>query len=615
MKKLVLIFFIPCLLWAQDDKWLKKGDEYLEQGNVNAAMDAYQKVLDANASHAQAHYKISLCYIEASRPSKALEHANKAVQLSAKPSGQMYFALASALHLDHQFDKAVEYYKKSDPGNTNKKAISKLMNECAFGKKYISNPEDAKITNAGNLVNSDQHEYLPYMTADRSKLFFTSRRSGSTGAKKAPDGMLFEDIYMCLNKGGAWDAPQNVKDLNTEGHDACVGISEDGQLMFVYKGSNGGDLYMSELKGKQWSKPEPLPFNSPGFESTATLSPDGRTIYFVYAATATGNRDIYMCSRTVGGTWSRPVKVPGINTEYDEDSPFIHPDGKTLYFSSKGHSSMGGYDIFSSERNGGVWSTPRNLGYPINTAGDELYFVLSADAKLGFYSSDKEGGFGKQDLYSIRMPVPDKSPELELLTGVVKDASTQKAMEATITVTDNETNEIVSKVRSNGSDGKYLVALPCGKNYGIAVEQEGHLFHSEHVELDCGKGYKEVKKEITLVQAKPGAKVVLRNIFFDTGKSEIRKESGGELQKLVKLMKQNPGLRIEISGHTDDIGDAKANVVLSEERAQRVLAYLQANGIARDRLVAKGYGSAQPIASNQTEEGRQQNRRTEFKIL
>lgn len=610
-----ILLLLTFLSFAQDEKAIKKGDAAMEAGNFYAAIDAYQDAIKAKADNPVSHYKIALCYMEISRPSKALEHANNAVKMSAKPTSQMYFALGASLHLDHQFDKAIEYYKKSDAANTNKKAISKLILECTFGKKYITNEVDAKITNAGPLVNTEQHEYLPYITADRSRLFFTSRRAGSTGGKKAEDGLPFEDIYMCYNKGGAWDAPQNVNTLNTEGHDACVGISEDGQVMFVYKGTNGGDLYMSELKGKNWSKPEALPFNTPGFESTATLSPDGRTLYFVYAGTSAGNRDIYVCSRTTGGAWSKPRKLEGVNTEYDEDSPFIHPDGKTLYFSSKGHSSMGGYDIFKCTRNGSTWSTPQNLGYPINTSGDELYFVLAADGKVGFYSSDKEGGLGKQDIYSIRMPVPEKEPELELLSGVVKDAVTSKPIEATITVTDNVTQEVISKVTSNSSDGKYLVSLPCGKNYGISIEKEGHLFHSEHVEMDCSKGYKEVKKEITLVEAKAGAKVVLRNIFFDTGKSDLRNESTSELQKLVKLLKQNPALKIEIGGHTDNVGDSKANQVLSETRAKSVMSFLITNGIGKERLVAKGYGSSQPIAGNETEDGRQQNRRTEFRIL
>jgi len=609
----IFTFFIQSN--AQDEKLIKKGEEFLNKGNYVSAKSTFEEALTIKKDNPHTHLQLAYCYIGLSKSSKALEYANNAVKLSPKPTNEMYLTLARTLHFDHQFDKAIEYYKKSDAAGTNKKATSKLIKECEFGKQYKGNPVDVKITNAGPIVNTEHNEFMPYITANLSKLFFTSRRPGSTGGKKAEDGMLFEDIYMCNSKGGAWDTPQNVSSLNTEGHDACAGISEDGQTMFVYKGTNGGDLYISELKGKNWTKPEPLSINTIGFESTASISPDGRTLYFIYAANTFANRDIYTCSRTYGGNWSKPRKIVELSTEYDEDSPFIHPDGKTLYFSSRGHSSMGGYDIFKSTKNAaGGWSTPVNLGFPINTAGDDIYFVLGADGKVGYYSSDKEGGLGKQDIYSIRMPINIAEPELELLTGTVKD-QTGKAMEAEITVTDNVSKEIVSKVKSNSEDGKYLVALPCGKNYGIAIEKKGSLFHSENVNLPCTQGYKEIKKEIKLVDAKPGSKVVLKNIFFDTGKSEIRSESATELDRLVKLLNENSTLKIEISGHTDNVGDPKINQALSETRAKNVSNYLISKGIIKTRLTAIGYGSSQPIDSNDTEIGRQNNRRTEFKIL
>ncbi|MBC7450425.1 MAG: OmpA family protein, partial [Cytophagales bacterium] len=381
-----------------------------------------------------------------------------------------------------------------------------------------------------------------------------------------------------------------------------------------YRGVNGGDIFQSELKGKKWCAATPLPVNTEFFETAACLSPDERTLYFTRATNAYTNRDIYMCSRTVGGNWSKAIKL-SINTEYDEDAPFMHPDGKTLYFSSKGHSSMGGYDVFKCTRLGSnAWSKPENIGSPINTAGDDIYFVLSADGKIGYYSSNKEGGFGKQDLYSIRIPVEDV-PELALLKGIVKDAATGKPAEATITVTDNATKEIVAKYHSNSETGQYIMSLPSGKNYGIAIEKEGHLFYSENISLNDADGFKEYKQDITLVEARAGNKIVLRNIFFDLGKADLRMESATELSKLVDILKKNPGLKVEVSGHTDNVGDPALNQALSENRAKTVVNFLIQNGISSSRLVAKGYGSTQPVAPNTTEEGRQKNRRTEMKIL
>jgi outer membrane protein OmpA-like peptidoglycan-associated protein len=617
MKKIYFLSLFIVLQFSgfsQDDKLVKKGDKAFEEKNYYQALKFYDEALLQKKEDPYVNFRIARCYLETYQKAKALQYASDAVKYSQKPSNEMYFALAQAYHINHQFDKAIEAYQKSDPGKTNQKQISKFIQECNNGKKYVNNPIDVKISNAGPMINTEFHEYLPYITADRMKLYFTSRRPGSTGGKVDTDGQLFEDIYVADNKGGAWDKAVNLgSPLNTDIHDACVGLSDDGQTMFVYKGSNGGDIYMSELKGDRWTKPEPLPINTEFFETCATLSPDGRTLFFVRKV-MNGSRDIFVCSKTVGGNWSKPRKLEVINTEFDEDAPFIHADGKTLYFSSKGHTSMGGYDVFKTTKNAnGTWSQPVNLGYPINSAGNDVYFVLAADGKVGFYSSEKEGGLGKQDIYSIRMPV-ESEPKLAMIKGSVKDEK-GKPIEAMITVTDNVSKETIAEYRSNSQTGNYLIALPSGKNYGIAIEQEGHLFYSENVYLTEEDGFKEMKKDIKLADAKPGAKVILKNIFFPSGKFELRPESTLELQRMIKFLKTNPNVKIEVSGHTDNVGDQKANQVLSEQRAKAVVNYLVSNGIATSRLTAKGYGSTMPVDDNNTEEGRQNNRRTEFKII
>ncbi len=616
-KILLILFtlFLSLKSFSQDEKLIKKADKLFEEKNFFQALGQYEQALEQKKTDPYINFRIAQCYLLTSPKTKALKYAADAVANSEAPTSEMYFILGQSYHLNHNFDKAIENYKKSDPGNKNKRAISKLINECEYGKGYVKNPADYKISNAGPIVNTQFQEYLPYITPDLSELYFTSRRTGSTGGKKEYDGLYFEDIYVSQNKGGAWDTPQNIgAPINSDLHDACIGISPSGETMFIYKSSNGGDIYISEKKGNQWTKPEPLSINTPFFETSACLSPDERTLYFVRAENFKANRDIYYCSRTLGGKWSVPKKLEGINTPYDEDAPFIHPDGKTLYFSSKGHSTMGGFDIFKSEKTAsGGWSTPINLGYPLNTAGEDVYFVLSANGKIGYYSSDKEGGQGRQDLYSVRMPVSEE-PELALLKGTVKD-ETGKPLDADITITDNSSREVVAKFSSNSANGKYMVALPSGKNYGITIEKKGKLFYSENVFLSEKDGYKELKNDVQLQSAKSGATVVLKNIFFDSGKSDLRPESTIELQKLVKLLLENPSIKIEISGHTDNTGNADANLALSKSRAQKVSEYLSSSGIPNNRLIYKGYGSTKSIADNTTEEGRQKNRRTEFKIL
>lgn len=622
IKYLAKVLFVAFLLFnrvneagAQEQKYLKKADELFFKQDFNSALDLYKQAWEIDKTNPYSNLRLAQCHLQSRGKNLALQYASDAVKYSVKRNGELFFTLAQAFQINHQFDSAKFYFTKSDAGNLNKKIISKKIIECEFGKKYVSKPTDAKIANAGPLVNSVYQDYLPYITADRSKLYFTSRRPDSQGGKKDVDGRYFEDIYLCNNKGGAWEAPINIgAPLNTAIHDACIGLSDDGQTMFVYKGSNGGDIYSSELKGSRWTSPTIMPINTEFFESTACLSPDERTLFFVRKV-MDGSRDIYTCNKTLVGNWSKPRRLE-INTAYDDDCPFLHPDGQTLYFCSKGHSSMGGYDVFKSIKNAnGGWSPPENLGYPINSAGDDVYFVLTADGKTGFYASDKEGGLGQQDIYSIRMPLQENSPALALLKGTVKDENTNAPLLAEITITDNDSKEVVAKFHSNEKTGEYLVSLPSGRNYGISVEKKGTLFYSENVSLTAKDGFKEINKEVKLSVASKGAKVILKNIFFDSGKIDLQETSLSELQRLVKLLKDNLNISVEIGGHTDNTGEATLNQKLSEERAQKVCTFLVANGIGKNRIKATGYGSSMPLAPNDSEVGRKINRRIEFKII
>ena len=607
----ILLFFYSAFC---QENFISKADQLFKEGKFYDAAYYYEKVIETNSLDPYVYIQSAKCHLLVSPRGKSLKYISKAIELSEKPTLEMYYILGRAYHVNNDFDQAIQYYKESDPEKKNVENIKKLTTECLSAKKYFANPISVDIINVGTIINSEHEEYLPYITADHLQLFFTSTRPDKN-LSKVNEQLLQEDIYTSKFNNGKWVNPSKIKSLNEQhGHDACVGISEDGQTMFVYKGTNGGDLYTSDLTGSEWSKVKSLPFNTPGFEGAASLSPDGLTLYFIHTSGANDNRDIYTCTRTLGGKWSKPEPLQAINTAFDEESPFIHPDGKTLYFSSKGHSTMGGYDIFKTVKNlDGSWTEPENLGYPINSTADDVSFVLSADGLLGFYSSDKEGGYGKQDIYAIKM---NKSSDyaLELLKGEIRDEA-GKAIEADIMVTDNNTNELIAKFKSNSENGQFLVSLPCGKNYGIHIEKDGFIFHSENAQLECQVGFKEVKKEVKLMLAHSGAKIVLNNIFFDLGKSEIKNESTIELQKLINLLQQNPGIRIEISGYTDNSGDEASNIVLSEMRAKGVMDYIISKGISKTRISAKGYGSAQPVSTNETDEGRQLNRRTEFKIL
>jgi outer membrane protein OmpA-like peptidoglycan-associated protein len=401
------------------------------------------------------------------------------------------------------------------------------------------------------------------------------------------------------------------------------------------------------LKGDKWVKPTPLPkeINTRYHESCASLGPDGRTLYFISDRTdGVGGRDIWVAYKNSKGKWSEVKNIRELNTPYDEEAVFIHPDGRTLYFSSQGHNSMGGYDIFKSTYKDGYWSKPENLGVPINTADDDLYFVLASSGQRAYFSSSRKGTIGDQDIFMITFiidkpmnpstednliayktkPVQEikiesaiaiETPSLTLLKGFIYDEETKKPLEAQIVLTDNEKNEELAVFTSNAQTGRYLVSLPSGKNYGIAVKKEGYLFHSENFVIPENAQYQEIQKDIYLKPIKVGQSIVLRNIFFDFDKATLRPESKTELENLIKLMNDNPNIKIEISGHTDNIGSAAYNQKLSESRAKAVVDYLIEHGIDKSRLSYMGYGFDKPIAPNDTEEGRQLNRRVEFKIV
>ncbi|MFN4233281.1 MAG: OmpA family protein [Bacteroidia bacterium] len=483
-----------------------------------------------------------------------------------------------------------------------------------------------EIIKLDNAINSDFDDFAPVITADGSQMFFTSTRP-YTDKEKKKNQKGYERIYVSTYDAESkkWSIaeplPENINLPNI--NVSNIAISNDGQRLLIYQGFDikQGDIFETTLKGKKWTDAVSLgkEINSDFHESSASISPDGKTIYFVSERKGgIGGRDIWKSTLGKDNKWG-PAENLGktINTMQDEEAVYIHPDGKTLYFSSKGHKSMGGYDVFKSTFDGTKWSKPQNLGAPINTEGDDVFFVLDASGKKAYYSSAKDGG--NQNIYEINfIPLKkeaDLQPLLTILKGTVKDAQTKQALEAKIEIIDNEKNEVIATFTSNSESGKYLVSLPSGKNYGINVSAPGYLFHSENFTLSDTASYKEVRKNIFLNKADVGTKVVLRNIFFDFGKSTLRPESISELNKLKRVLEENANIKVEISGHTDNVSSDEFNQRLSENRAKAVVEYLVQNGISKERLTYKGYGKTQPIASNDTEEGRQENRRVEFKII
>jgi len=515
------------------------------------------------------------------------------------------------------------------------------------------------------VVNSKYPEYGAITSADESVMMFTSRRNTTTGGGIA-EGLneYYEDIYITNKVGGKWTTPANMgENVNSNEHDATVAVAPDAQSMIIYKDDKGdGNLYETKLVGSTWSKPVKMNkyINSKNHESSASYSNDAKTLYFVSNKPGGfGEHDIYFTKwDPIKKDWGEAVNVgPTINTKHNEESVVIHPDGKTLYFSSQSHETMGGYDIFMSklQEDGVTWGKPENIGYPINSVDDDVFFVINASGRRGYYSSFKADGFGEKDIYMITFLGPEKPLQLSaednllaniaepvrekliekqvdaatkritILKGVVRDEKTLKPLYSSIELIDVEENKTLAKFESNETTGKYLVSLPSGKNYGLIVRADGYLFHSENFDIPETAAYQEVVKNIDLKRVEVGSKIVLKNIFYDYNKATLRDASKNELDRLIKLLEENPTLKIELSAHTDSRGGDKYNEDLSQRRAQSCVDYLIKGGIATDRLVSKGYGEQELIISDaeiaklkfedEKEEAHQQNRRTEFKIL
>ncbi len=648
---------------------LKSGDEFYEQGPVfyKDALPFYEKANAFNPNNAALNYKLGQCYLASIYKDKALPHLEKALQLNPNFDPTINYYLGKGYHLKLDFDKAIASYSKfqktamSNQDPSVMQDVQMRISQCYNGKDLVKNPIRVFIDNLGPNINSQYNDYGAVISADESVLLFTSRRPGSTGDKIDPFlNERFEDIYISEKQSdGTWSPAVNLpKPINSDNHDANSGVSADGQRFIIYLGKdNAGDLYESVLEGETWSKPEAFNknINTKDFhEPTACYSPDGNKLYFVTDKPGGyGEHDIYVSTKDEKGRWGEGVNLgPVINTKFNEEGIFMHPDGKTLYFSSQGHSSMGGFDIFKSVYNESTkqWGKPENIGFPVNTSDDDVFFVISASGKHGYYTSMNETSLGLRDLYMITFLGPEKpmilnnedqliasavkpiqelvvaptvevkEAQLTLLKGVISDYVTKEKLAAEIEIVDNTANKVIATFKSNSLTGKYLVSLPAGKNYGIAVKKDGYLFHSENFDIPATAAFQEVEKNIELKKLAVGGKIVLRNIFFDLDKATLRPESTAELERLTKLMNDVPTLKIELGGHTDSRGSDTYNQQLSEKRAKAVVDYLTSKGITAERLKWAGYGETQLVneCSNGvqcTDEQHQENRRTEFKVL
>jgi outer membrane protein OmpA-like peptidoglycan-associated protein len=468
--------------------------------------------------------------------------------------------------------------------------------------------------NLGDSINSAVSEYYPTITIDGNKLIYTRRVNNFN-----------EDFYESDKENGVWKKSVSLPgNINTNQNEGAQNISQDGQWL-IFTGCNfpdghgSCDLYISYLTADGWSTPENLGenINTEYWESAPSLSPDKRDLYFSSRQPdGYGGSDIYVSHRQLNGKWGIPENLgPTINTAGDEGTPFIHADNQSLYFTSNGHPGYGGDDLFISRKGpDGKWGKPENLGYPINTIENEGSLVITADGKTAYYASDRADSRGGLDLYSFGMREDIRPAQTLWVKGRVFDRQTLKGLPSSVVLTDLSTGAVISNLQTDET-GNYLITLPKGKDYAFDVKRKGYLFYSENFSLSKEQGDTAYHIDIPLQPIEANAAIVLKNIFFETNKYEIKPESGAELNEVVQLMKDNPTLHIQISGHTDNSGKAAENQTLSENRARAVTSYLVAHGVPQGRLSFKGYGDSKPVADNATPEGRAKNRRTELTVV
>ena len=648
---------------AQDA--IKVGEEFFTLGNeaifqvqnpglnYKKALEQFEIAQSVNSNNALNNFRIGVCYANSTDPSKSIAYLKKAHELDPACDPFLQYYYGYALQLESKFDDALKAYTAFEEGYKKADNFSKFVtlhkSECKNARGSVQAPIRAWVDNVSSL-NTEYNDFAPSISTDGSEIIFTSNRPNGHTPNEVNE--YDNDIYAATLSEMKWSSPKQIKGgVNTEADDVSNNLSFDGTKMLMHREIDGQmDIFESQLKGLTWSDPKKLHFqisSTRANEVYASYSNDGWSIFFARdnANRSTGFDIMYSSMQSkIQKDYMAATMISEVNSGFNDGPIYLHIDGETMYIASQGKNSLGGYDIFVSKKIQGQWTKPVNMGYPINTPYDDFFFASTANGKYAYISSNRAEGKGGYDIYKVTFWGEEKQPLVDVedyllaslvypikdnqveekvdvnrksftvFKGKTIDALTKKAVEAAIEITDNATGKEVETFTTNSATGKFIITLPSGKNYGIAVKAEGYLFHSENFDIPKGAADNLVDKTIELKNIAVGSKIALRNIFFDTGKSTLRPESNSELDRLVKLMKDVPSLKIEISGHTDNTGSASLNNSLSQDRAEAVVSYLKSKGIAANRMTAKGYGSTAPIASNNTASGRQENRRTEFEI-
>lgn len=650
MLLLLLFITLPGLMNAQPGKASKSTKSVLKQAKEHIGFEEYQQAIPhleelvrQEPGNAYYNFWLGKCLFLTYKKNQSLKYFEAAERANPDVDPEFHYWYGLALHYNLKFDRATEEYRKDleryQPDSDEYKEVNNRIAQCAYAKKVGNSKEGdlVKINNLGPSVNTEYAEHSPVISGDGKTLYFTARRPDCLGAQ--PEIFFFdEDIYVAKRVGEKdWTEPVNISTpVNSKGHDATISLTADADRLYLYRHKKAGGLYVTDLdsSGNGWKEPRAIdkPLNSKYYETTICESADGKMLFFTSDRPGGyGGKDIYMVTAVGEKEWSEPQNLgPIINGPFDEDAPYFHPDGRTLYFSSNGPRSIGGYDIFVTEIDPAShsWLPPLNMGTPVNTPDDDIYFVLSEDGLNGFYASGKEGGYGEKDIYEMKFPYfryPKRYYALKVL-GLVEDSLTHDTLNSMVRLVDAESGKPIDSMMTTSSSRKYEFELDSQRPYLLEVITEGYDSHKESFtapklvdedlvferNVKLRKPAKPVEPEVI---PPPTSMPEIMHVYFDFDQHSLRPESKREIEMVADLLNRNPDLSVRIMGHTDWYGTYDYNVDLSHNRANATIRYLESLGVSAKRASSDYFSEVKPIATNENDDGRQYNRRVEFQFL
>ena len=609
------------LKYYEEARSLMKRVQYFE------ALVPLNKAVEKDPSFIEAWNAIGTANLKIGNKTKGIEAFEQSLQINPNypRSINIYFALGEINFKEGNYQESItsleSFLKKVSKDTKKKIEAENYINNANFALTAISNPFDYNQRPLKDHANYLKLQYFPVLTVDEKTLIFTGRK----GLKPRDD----ENIYIShKDEAGDWTIPGSVSNnINTPLNEGACTISADGRtLIFTAcngrKGYGSCDLYVSYKIGDSWIAPENMgaTINSSSWDVQPSLSADGRGLYFVSTRKGgEGGKDIWYAEMDLKGKWQLPINMgEEVNSSEDEISPFIHVNGESLFFSSRGHVGLGGYDIFKSEKiKDSIWSKPVNLGYPLNDNKDQVSLYISSNGAKGYYTMEtRTFDDWNSQLYEFDMPeelaIQKKST---FLTGTVSNAKTKEFISSEIKLYDLHSDKIKSLVKSDAKTGEYTIVLTEGNDYGMYVSKGGYLFKDFSFSYENITDFDNNLLNVELIPVKGGEHMILQNIYFEFDRFELKQESSSELEALLYFLKQNKTIKIEIQGFTDNKGNDAYNLNLSTKRAETVYEYLVEKGVSNLRLSFKGFGSSNPAYANDNEENRTKNRRIEFQIL